>query len=311
MKLEQLEQEAWTIKKKYYTIIEPYRSDLWRYCKFLTGSSWDAEDLVQETLLRSFAMLAQVWQPLNPKSYLFKIATNTWINQNRKKLDNQEIHEDSIAMENEKSYLAIEAIEHLVHYLPPRQVVAILLIDVFQFTALETASLINTTEGAVKAILNRGRVKLRTISKQKEMNLKPNTTEKFNRSIMNAFLEAFNNRDPEAIASLLNENAVADIVHVAREYGKETISKHSLMDLYKDPTINNQRAIITELWDRPVIAICHNSNGVFELNDIYSFKVEENKIVEWRSYYFCKDLLSQAALELKISVHEKTYMMEV
>ncbi|QGQ98665.1 hypothetical protein EHS13_29170 [Paenibacillus psychroresistens] len=35
------------------------------YCKAMTGSPWDAEDLVQETLLKTYAVLPKLWQPLN------------------------------------------------------------------------------------------------------------------------------------------------------------------------------------------------------------------------------------------------------
>jgi RNA polymerase sigma-70 factor (ECF subfamily) len=35
------------------------RPELFRYCRALTGSVWDAEDLVQETMLRAYARLAQ------------------------------------------------------------------------------------------------------------------------------------------------------------------------------------------------------------------------------------------------------------
>ncbi|MEF3306918.1 VOC family protein [Paenibacillus sp. GYB003] len=38
--------------------IGPYRSELWNYCRKLTGSSWDGEDLFQDTLLKSFASLS-------------------------------------------------------------------------------------------------------------------------------------------------------------------------------------------------------------------------------------------------------------
>ena len=42
---------------------EPCRPDLHRYCRSLTGSVWDAEDLVQDTLLRPFAKLGEFTNP--------------------------------------------------------------------------------------------------------------------------------------------------------------------------------------------------------------------------------------------------------
>jgi RNA polymerase sigma-70 factor (ECF subfamily) len=37
---------------------EPLRPDLYRYCRYLAHSPWEADDLVQETLMRSFVALA-------------------------------------------------------------------------------------------------------------------------------------------------------------------------------------------------------------------------------------------------------------
>ncbi|WP_026693350.1 sigma factor [Peribacillus kribbensis] len=61
------------IEKEYKEKIEPYRKDLWYYCYRLTNSPWDAEDLVQETLLKSLSMLSKVFQELNSTINLLSI----------------------------------------------------------------------------------------------------------------------------------------------------------------------------------------------------------------------------------------------
>ncbi|MBD3921953.1 RNA polymerase sigma factor [Paenibacillus sp. PR3] len=50
----------------------------------LTKSPWDAEDLMQEAVMKAYAILPQLHQPLQPKAYLFRIASNTWIDQCRR-----------------------------------------------------------------------------------------------------------------------------------------------------------------------------------------------------------------------------------
>ena len=45
-------EQAW---ETYLDTVEPLRPDLHRYCRQLTGGIWDAEDLVQDTLLRACA----------------------------------------------------------------------------------------------------------------------------------------------------------------------------------------------------------------------------------------------------------------
>ena len=55
----------------------PLRPELYRYCRSLTGSVWDAEDLVQDTMMRGFARLSQASDPIqNAKAYLFRVASN-------------------------------------------------------------------------------------------------------------------------------------------------------------------------------------------------------------------------------------------
>lgn len=75
-------QEAW---HRFIERTEPLRPDLHRYCRSLTGSTWDAEDLVQDTLLRAFAKLGEIQQEIvRPKAYLLRIASNLWIDRMRR-----------------------------------------------------------------------------------------------------------------------------------------------------------------------------------------------------------------------------------
>jgi DNA-directed RNA polymerase specialized sigma24 family protein len=42
---------------QYLSDLSPLRPALYRYCRGLTGNTWDADDLVQETLMRGFSIL--------------------------------------------------------------------------------------------------------------------------------------------------------------------------------------------------------------------------------------------------------------
>lgn len=308
MDLQVLEKEAWELKNRFLDIIESYRHDLWRYCKMLTGSAWDAEDLVQETLMKAIASLGQIWQPLTPKTYLFRIATNAWINSGRKKMITEELDDYNIPVVETNAFSTLEAIEQLVTYLTPRHSVIILLIDVFSFTARETAEMTQLSEGAVKGILHRARKKLNSHMKGRDQ-----MSEELRRSVdittLNAFLDAFNSKNPEAIADLIHENAETDITHIGQEYGRETIVKHSISDLFKDPTIVDQVAKLNHLWGRPVITIFHNRDNAEELNDIYFLVTDGYKVTKWKSYYFCKELLNEAAIALSVPLQSQKYMI--
>ncbi|MCZ4102600.1 hypothetical protein G3I60_35705 [Streptomyces sp. SID13666] len=58
------------------------RGDLFRYCRRLTVSVWDAEDLAQETLARALARAAVSHQPVErPTAWLVRISTNAFLDQ--------------------------------------------------------------------------------------------------------------------------------------------------------------------------------------------------------------------------------------
>ena len=64
----------------YLDLLLPIRSDLHAYCRRLTGNVWDAEDLIQDTLVRGFGHLSQLGQEVeNVRAYMLRAASNTWI----------------------------------------------------------------------------------------------------------------------------------------------------------------------------------------------------------------------------------------
>lgn len=159
--------------------IIPYYNELQKYCYILTGTKWDGEDLLQETIIKVLNKFPIDKRDMNniSKAYLFRISTNTWIDQCRKKKiviedfdENKHSSEEDIFPSN-----VIDAIERLLHYLKPKSAVIVLLIDVFQFTIKETTNMLgDTNEGAVKTALRRARVKLANLKKEKNSTISNN-----------------------------------------------------------------------------------------------------------------------------------------
>src|SRR3954462_10710889 len=66
---------------RFLDVYEPLRPELYRYCRHLTGSPWDAEDMAQDALARAFVTLACMKEPPdNPRAWLFRVASNLWLN---------------------------------------------------------------------------------------------------------------------------------------------------------------------------------------------------------------------------------------
>jgi RNA polymerase sigma-70 factor, ECF subfamily len=70
--LEALSDEARRTWHGFLLVYEPLRPELYRYCRYLTRSPWDAEDLAQDTLARGFATLSRMGHaPPNPRAWLW------------------------------------------------------------------------------------------------------------------------------------------------------------------------------------------------------------------------------------------------
>src|SRR5512132_3377142 len=77
--------QAMSTWHRFSEIFEPLRPELYRYCRALTRSAWDAEDLVQDTLARGMVTLGCLFQPVeNPRAWLFRVASNLWIDRQRR-----------------------------------------------------------------------------------------------------------------------------------------------------------------------------------------------------------------------------------
>lgn len=299
--LQKLGEETWTYFEQYCNVIEPYRNELWRYCLKITGSPWDAEDLYQDTILKLFTSLSALShrvQPIHPRSFLFRVATNHWIDLCRKRKFVTSEYSDEFNVESSNDVDPIELNEAfglLLHNLPPRQVAVIVLIDAFKFTASETAEIIGTTEGAVTALLHRARTKLRRM-RQDCSGFKTNPE---NQKLVNEYVSCFNKRDFIGIANLLADNAVYSFVtQNSKEYGKETILKASHHPRHYKRT--DLQAFVRELWGEQVVifAVISGNENPSMLNNVLTFEIEDDKIININCYYFCPNIMEAAAKEI-------------
>ncbi|HWL23123.1 MAG TPA: RNA polymerase sigma factor [Ureibacillus sp.] len=310
--LNSLSNDLRKIEQEYKQKVEPYRSELWNYCYKLTRSPWDAEDLVQETLLRSLAVLAKIFQPLNTRAYLFKIATNLWIDQLRKQKHKNLSLDDVVVFEKvtSKEFHVMENLDLLVRVLTPNQYVTLILSDVLQFKGSEVAEIMSTSEGAVYTNLSRARNKMREYQySNKQTGDVPSIRELPKNSTIDLLLKGFSDKNPKLIASLLHENVITDITHAGLEIGKNETEKNSLKDWTE--IVQKQHMIISkyiELWGRDVIVeFERKSDNKLYLNNIHFFELVEGKVSYWKFYCFSWDLMNMAAKELNVNLNAQYF----
>lgn len=208
--------------------INLHHQNLRQYCHALTGSSWEGDDLLQDTLLKVWSALHRdMKEEQITLAYLYRVARNAWIDQCRKKspaLAPQPLEEARHpAADPLDVWIAMET---LVQQLPAGQRTAFLLVEVQHYTASEAAAMVGTSEGAIKAALHRARVKLRMgkedLKQQEEKTL---TTEDLaiekdsgssaDRDSLRtyAYLEAFRQQNTAAMVMLMNEGVQSEVVN--------------------------------------------------------------------------------------------------
>lgn len=200
-------QRSW---RAFLETYEEHRPELYRYCRFLTQSPWDAEDLAQDTLLRAFVALGMMGKtPENPRAFLFRVASNAWIDEVRKRRPLPLPQEEPT--ETPEPRAAREAAGTLLTRVSPQERAAVVLKDVFDLSLEEVASTLSTSVGAVKAALHRARGKL--VAPEIEAPRTPVP------AALDAFCAAFNARDLGQVTALLLETASVEVVGVTLEDG--------------------------------------------------------------------------------------------
>lgn len=150
-------ENSMAVKMKDRFDVERLNIHLRRYCLSLTRSEWDSEDLIQETWLRILNN-SNVSGHANPQALLLRTAKNIWIDQVRRRKLHDRILQDTCAaqqpvwfmpetdaMDVEHAFMAL-----LAHFSPLQQTV-LLMRKLFGYSVAETANVLGTTEGAVKA----------------------------------------------------------------------------------------------------------------------------------------------------------------
>ncbi|MCA0987499.1 RNA polymerase sigma factor [Guptibacillus algicola] len=282
------------LRKEFDGLIEELKQDLWNYCRYITGSPWDGEDLFQETMVKAFGGLYQRWHPTNPKSYLYRVATTTWIDYCRKqKRVVGTLEEGDMPTEEFIDRLEVEeALTHLAVLFTPRESAVFLLKEVFSFSAKEVAGIVHTTPGAVYASVRRMKEKLKetSIKEERSTNVKASPQ---NDHVIKAYLKALSDGDVEAVLSLLSDDAQNDVGLGFQEYSKSEMRSGSMQF-----GLPGFRAEPFFLWEKPVIVVFNDDEEGAKIHDIQYQEVENDKIVYHRSFYFRKELIVAAAQEL-------------
>lgn len=207
--------------------LEQYRRELTGYCYRLLGSAFEAEDAVQETMLRAWRSLDRFEGRSALKSWLYRIATNVCFDalsgreRRARPMDlgpaGAPVAENLVelpevtwltplptpeeaAEQRESLRLAfVAALQHL----PARQRAALVLCEVLRWRASEAAELLETSVASVNSALQRARATLATTDVRAPVALGAEE-----RALLERYVEAFAAYDIDRLTELLREDAV-------------------------------------------------------------------------------------------------------
>lgn len=236
---------------QFSSLITPFMPILRRYClQLASGSKWDAEDLLQESLIKLHQSLSRSQNRPITKAYLYQVARSVWIDSYRKQLRQTVLSGDGLPEREyeEDGFLTRETMELLAGRLTAQQTVLVILVDIFSFTAKEAAQLIESTEGAVKEALRRARKRLAKLQAENETSLPPSQpSQPFGSSAwFEGLIHGFQTANPYAIANAylsISANRIA--LHQVQRSGQ------ALSFTFRDPD-GHLLAFTTRIFLEPV-----------------------------------------------------------
>ena len=169
---------------EFESMAMPFMDQLYSHALRLTKNSSDAEDLVQETYLKGYRAFSSFKEGTNLRAWLFRILTNSFINNYRKKqrgfdeedfdeIDDMYLHRRLGSIQNSTLGMSAEdmlferltedEIKDAVENLPTQYREVVLLADVQGFSYKEIAEILEIPNGTVMSRLHRGRAKLQKV----------------------------------------------------------------------------------------------------------------------------------------------------
>jgi RNA polymerase sigma-70 factor, ECF subfamily len=201
-----------------------HRRELQLHCYRMLGSLEESEDMVQETFLRAWRRRETYAGRSTVRAWLYRIATNACLDALQRRprrpqggevpwlqpypdelLAEPEAEPEAVVVAKETVELAfMVAIQHL----PPKTRAVLILRDVLDWPAKDTAALLETSVAAVNSALQRARASLKEHLPERRAEWAPGADPtEAERELLDRYVEASERADPHAIAALMREDS--------------------------------------------------------------------------------------------------------
>jgi RNA polymerase sigma-70 factor (ECF subfamily) len=201
-------------EREFGELVAPYRAELEAHCRRMLGSAHDAEDAMQDALIRAWRSLPGLHSRASLRGWLYRIATNCALDISERRKPTVPI-ESETAMDRttpettaERREVVELALVAAHDQLSSRQRAVLILREVLDFSACEVAHSLDTTPSAVNSALQRARATVATRPPEPERLPAPaSLADARMRRRVQLFAHAWADADVDGLVSMLAEDA--------------------------------------------------------------------------------------------------------
>jgi RNA polymerase sigma-70 factor (ECF subfamily) len=273
--------EIATDEEAYRRQVEPHRAELHAHCYRILGSAHEAEDALQEALVRAWRGMDRFEGRSSLRSWLYRVATNVCLDEVERRprralpVDfgpSADPHDSpgaplvesvwvepyaDAALDYEQRETVELAFVAALQHLPPNQRAALILREVLGFSAREVAETLDTTVASVNSALQRAReaVETRVPERSQQATLRELGDDRL-RALVEAYTAALQSGEVDRVVALLTEDAAWSMPPLPGWFsGREAVAGflagYPLQERWRHvpTTANGQLAIGCYMWD--------------------------------------------------------------
>jgi RNA polymerase sigma-70 factor, ECF subfamily len=258
-------------------LVERYRPEMQLHCYRMLGSFEDSEDAVQETFLRAWRRRESFEGRSTFRAWLYRIATNACLDalgRRQRRLQTAAGPEvpwlqpypdrllEEVAASEEEPHAAVVSKETVelafmaaIQHLPPRQRAVLILRDVLEWPAKDTAGLLEASVAAVNSALQRARAALKLQLPERRLEWAPGVDpSREERTLLERYLNATEDADADAFVEMMREDARFSMPPEPGVFiGREAIVE-SWAEGFDTESFGRMRGVLTRANMQPAMA---------------------------------------------------------
>lgn len=319
-------------QQAFEQLVQPYRRELLVHCYRILGSFEDAEDMLQEALLRAWKHLRSFEGRSSLRAWFYKIATNACLDA----LDSRRVRglprelysrgspNDPLPQASreviwvepfpdalidpqpniypEARYEVLESITlafvAALQKLPGRQRAALILCDVMGWSSAEAAEILDMTTAAINSALQRARETMKQPSERKGKTLNEQLS-----SLLTKYVAAWESADSAALVAVLREDVALTMPPVPVWFGGR-VDVQAFLDgfLFRGPNARRLKLMPAQINGSPSFVVYgQDAAGIYRAEALHILTIEHGEIAEINDYLsFDGTLFSKLGLPLVV-----------